>query len=528
VNVDADRALRNRSALVLAGFACVMAGAALHWPDFVMASSMGFRLSGMPVSPLMLTGMALIVAGLVLTALGVALPALRRGAGEGPSYRVEAMDERRLTGADVRLLAVLVFGLVIDVMKPATISFIIPGAKAEYGLTTAQITFWPLVALTGTAIGSLAWGTWADRIGRRGAMLLAVMLFIATSICGAMPWYGLNLVMCFLMGASAGGMLPLVFALLAEVAPRRHRGLLAVLIGGLGSAGGYLAASGAAALLEPVFSWRVLWLIGLPTGLVMVLLSRFIPESPRFLILNGRSDEARRALAAYGAKLEVQEGAPELADHATGSTLGSLVRAPYAVQTLGMVLFGFAWGVANFGFLTWLPTLLRRGTEGAALWNGVLAKSALIALPGAVLVMVLYGRWRTRASIVTFALLSALALVVLGTVLAQTASGLVVGLLMVVLLVAINGSNAMISVYAAEVYPTALRGRGTGLVAAATKLGGLLGPLVVAAILILGGGPTATAWLVALPLCVAAVILWRRGIETRERSLAEIQATIGR
>lgn len=526
--MDADRARRNRSVLVFGGFVCVIAGGALHWPDFVMASSMGFRLTGMPITPLMLAGMALIAAGLVLTTVGLALPAMRGGTGDGLSYRVDAMDERRLTGADVRLLVVLIIGLMIDVMKPATIGFVLPGAKAEYGLTTFQLTLWPLVALTGTAVGSLGWGIWADRIGRRGAMLLAVLLFIATSICGAMPSYGLNLVMCFLMGSSAGGMLPLVFALLAEVTPSRHRGVLAVLIGGLGSAGGYLAASGAAALLEPAFSWRVLWLIGLPTGLVMALLSRFIPESPRFLILSGRTDEARRALGVYGAKLEVHDGAPDPADRGAGSTLAALGRSPYAVQTLGMVLFGFAWGIANFGFLTWLPTLLRRGTEGAALWNGVLAKSALIALPGALLVTWLYGRWRTRGSIVTFALLSALTLVVLGTMLARTAGGLVVGLLMVVLLVAINGSNAMISVYAAEVYPTALRGRGTGLVAAATKLGGLLGPQVVAAILILGGGPTMTAWLVALPLCVAALILWRRGIETRERSLAEIQVAIGR
>src|SRR5712691_10174957 len=290
---------RQRQLLTIAGFACVTAGALLHWPDFVAASSMGFRMSGMPITPTMLAGMALSGAGRVLAAVGLIRPNPTGAA--RLAIRVHSMDERPLGRADVRLLAILVFGLVIDVMKPATISFILPGARSEYGLATYQITLWPLVALTGTAVGSVVWGAMADRVGRRGGLLLATLLFVATSICGAMPAYWINLVMCFLMGMSAGGMLPLVFALLTEIAPRRHRGPLGVLIGGIGSAGGYLAASGAAALLEPAFGWRVLWLIGLPTGMLLLLFSRYIPESPRFLVMAGREEEARRTMREYGA-----------------------------------------------------------------------------------------------------------------------------------------------------------------------------------------------------------------------------------
>lgn len=511
---------RRRQLMVVAGFACVVAGAFLHWPDFVMASSMRFRLAGMPISASMVAGMALIATGLVLAAYGLVRPVRRS---ERVHINVRAMDERPLSPADMRLAAILIVGLVIDVMKPATISFVLPGARAEYGLTTLQITLWPLVALTGTTIGSIVWGLMADWTGRRGALLLAALLFIATSICGAMPSYWLNLVMCFFMGMSAGGLLPLVFALLSEIAPRRHRGFLGVLIGGLGAAGGYLAASAAAALLEPDFSWRLLWLIGLPTGVFLILFARYIPESPRFLVLTGREEEARRTMREYGATLEaVPEGTDDEAEHSARSML-ELLRPPFALQTFALILFGFAWGMANFGFLTWLPTLLRRNAANAALWNGVLAKSALIALPGAVLVTWLYGRWRTRASIGTFALMSALALIVLGLLIGNTGSGLAIGALAIVLLVGINGSNAMLSVYTSEVYPTTVRGRGTGLVAAATKLGGLLGPQVVALILILGGGATTTAWIMAGPLCLGGIILWRKGVETRERSLADIQ-----
>src|SRR3546814_20887223 len=89
--------------------------------------------------------------------------------------------------------------------------------------------------------------------------------------------------MCFLMGASAGGMLPIAFTLMAETVPAAHRGWLPVALGGVGTSAGYLLAAGAAATLEPLFSWRVLWLLNLTPGPVILILNTYLPQSPRFL-----------------------------------------------------------------------------------------------------------------------------------------------------------------------------------------------------------------------------------------------------
>ncbi len=78
-------------------------------------------------------------------------------------------------------------------------------------------------------------------------------------------------------------MLPVVYTLLTEIIPPRHRSWVLVLVGGTGLVGGYLAASGAAHLLEPVYGRRSLWLQGFPTGLLLLALARLIPESPVFL-----------------------------------------------------------------------------------------------------------------------------------------------------------------------------------------------------------------------------------------------------
>jgi hypothetical protein len=86
--------------------------------------------------------------------------------------------------------------------------------------------FLPLTALIGTTAGSILWGLLADSFGRRAAILLSALMFIGTAICGVMPSFEWNLVMCFLMGASAGGLLPMTFTLMAEMIPAKHRGWL--------------------------------------------------------------------------------------------------------------------------------------------------------------------------------------------------------------------------------------------------------------------------------------------------------------
>ncbi len=97
--------------------------------------------------------------------------------------------------------------------------------------------------------------------------------------------------MCFLMGLAAGGMLPIAFALISEMMPARHRSWIMVLLG-TQFALAYILVSWLSSLVLPHYGWRLLWLINMPTGLILILLSRWIPESARFLIAHGRGSEA--------------------------------------------------------------------------------------------------------------------------------------------------------------------------------------------------------------------------------------------
>jgi putative MFS transporter len=434
-----------------------------------------------------------------------------------------------------KLVLVLVAALAIDVMKPATLGFVVPGMSAEYRIAKPTASLLALCALTGTTVGSVVWGRMADLYGRRAAILLSALMFIGTAICGAMPSFGWNLAMCFLMGASAGGLLPITFTLMAETIPAAHRGWLLVALGGVGTSAGYLLAAGAAAVLEPIFSWRVLWLLGLPTGAAIIFLNRFIPESPRFLSSMGLEDVARNVLRRFsGGRDDALErddaahpGPPVIDEQHAASGVRMLLRGRHARISAGLIACGIGWGLVNFGVLLWLPVNLTALGVDAKATSALLAKSAIYALPGIALVVWLYHRWSSYRALVLFIGLTVLSLLALAAmaitgVRAQPAViAAVAGLL-----ISINGAIAMLIPYSAEIYPVHLRGTGSGVIAASSKLGGILG----AGLGVYGFFEhfALSAVLIAVPMAASMLMILRHGIETRGARLEDIQASLSR
>jgi MFS transporter, putative metabolite:H+ symporter len=488
------------------GCVAVTAGVLLHIPMWWMSRSMGWHVAGMPMDAGMTWGMVLIVGGIGLAAYGL-LP--KKHQFVDGDLDVHPPEDVPLNAAHWRLMAALVAALVIDVMKPASLGFVVPGLMSEYGVPKAAAALLPFAALIGTVVGSFVWGWLADMYGRRAAMLLSAVMFVGTSICGAMPSFGWNVGMCFMMGAAAGGMLPVTYALLAEAMPARHRGWSLVLVGGLGAAGGYLAASGFSAVLQPLFGWRIMWFLNLPTGLLLIALSAFIPESAKFLLSMGRVAEARAAFARFGAVL-TSAATPRLAPAATAPAKG-LVGITSAL-TIGAV----AWGLVSFGVLLWLPAELAERGLSAGAAGMLLASSALIAVPAVFLVAFSYSRWSSKWTL--FASLAAMALGLAGVFSLAVSGDLTYALIPLSILIV--GSNAVIALlmpYAAETYPLAVRGRATGWVAGSSKLGGLLAQAAGFAAIV---PPLATASLiVAAPVVASLGLIAWFGHETRGRDI---------
>jgi putative MFS transporter len=519
-----------------AGCALILAGVASHMPMFLMGRHTHWQMVGMPMDGWMLAGMGMIPLGVLLAGYGL-MPRLAQmreslhGGSHLPGrhHYFHVADGVPLNREHWTLVIVLVVALAVDVMKPATLGFVMPGMSHEYAITKPTASVLALVALIGTTVGSIAWGRLADVFGRRAGILLSALMFIGTAICGAMPTFEWNLVMCFLMGASAGGMLPIAFTLMAETVPAAHRGWLLVALGGVGTSAGYLLAAGAAATLEPLFSWRVLWLLNMPTGLVILILNRYIPESPRFLSNAGLESQARAVLRRFsGAAAAVEHddsrhpGAPVLDDPHVVTGMRALMRGRHASITWGLVVCGVAWGLVNFGFVLWLPANLGQFGIDPARVNKLLAQSALLAVPGIAVVVWLYHRWSSVRTLVLFIALTTLSLLAFFAIgLAGLRSEAAVTVAIVALLVSVSGVIATMIPYAAEIYPVQLRGTGSGVIAASSKFGGILGAAIGVAGLF--EHFQLSALLIALPMAASAVMLLRSGIETRGRGLEDIQ-----
>src|SRR5581483_143313 len=219
---------RRKSLAFWSGSVMVATGVVLHLPMFWMGRATHFRLAGKPMDLGMFVGMALIIVGVAMTACGL-LPSRRQR--QVGYVSIVPPEDVPLTKAHWIQIVLLSVALVIDVMKASSLGFVVPGMRVEYGLSFSRVAVLPFVALLGTTMGSFIWGALADIYGRRAAILLAAVVFMGTSICGAMPSFFWNIVMCFIMGLAAGGMLPVANALLAEILPTKHRGWCLVLLG---------------------------------------------------------------------------------------------------------------------------------------------------------------------------------------------------------------------------------------------------------------------------------------------------------
>lgn len=495
----------------VAGCAAVTAGVLAHFPMFAMGAATHYRLVGMPMDNFMLAGMGLIVLGTMVAAYGLLPRNVAQQRARAAEITIAAPEDAHLGSAHWGLMAVLTLALVIDVMKPASLGFTVPGMISEYGVPKKTVSLVPFFALAGTVTGSWLWGWIADIYGRKASILLSAVMFVGTSICGAMPSLAWNIAMCFMMGAAAGGMLPVTYALLAEMMPSRHRGWSLVLVGGLGAVGGYFAASGLSAVLQPIFGWRILWLANLPTGLILVMLGAFIPESAKFLIARGRPAEAEAVMRRFSARAIAAPPETQAGSHAlTGLALyGKLA----ALSTCAL-----AWGLINFGLLLWLPADLVAKGYSVGVSSHLLAESALISFPTVFVAALLYSRWSTKRALVAMIALTLVGLLlVLQLELAGSGSPV---LPVAMLIVGTNGIIAIVLPYTAESFPLHVRGRATGWVAACTKGGGLIAQGLTIAGVALSMGTASL--LVMVPTVLSLVLVIAFGRETRGRDLREL------
>jgi len=187
-------------------------------------------------------------------------------------------------------------------------------ASPRLRLTETEVGLTASAYLGGAVVGALFFGWLTDRLGRKKLFTVTVLIYLVATIASGFAWdfWSFSLFR-FVTGMGIGGEYAAVNATIQELIPARKRGFTDLVINGSFWLGAALGALGAVvaldpAVIDPELGWRVAFIIGGVIGIFVLLLRRFIPESPRWLMTHGRPEEASDVVAGIEARVERETG----------------------------------------------------------------------------------------------------------------------------------------------------------------------------------------------------------------------------
>ncbi|WP_216452474.1 MFS transporter [Arcanobacterium phocae] len=441
---------------------------------------------------------------------------------------LQQIDSRPLTHHQKSLIGLVIAGNIAEFFDMFLIGFVVSLLTGSWQLTGMEAGIILACSGLGTVMGAIIWGRLADSIGRKRAFFWCVLMFSVFTLASVFTpdrgWIILA-VLRVLVGIGVGGLNIVSIPYVQEFVPAKQRGLLSGLASVFIPLGLFL---GALAQWGFGDNWRGLIALGaLPILLLFWL--HTVPESPRFLLVRGRPDQARQALA-WALELPSDDvGVLPLSSNETPSASYRTVFR-YHWRSLLIVAAGtFSFVLGSATIQSWGQTLLHDGyglstTTAASLFMLVSLADLLGRLAAAWVADRIGRRWTLLACGIVGAIGS---LVVASSAFAGTAGSGVLFFSGVVIAMGFgDGAFGILNAFGAEQFPNEVRATGLGLgygIGASAKI---IGPMLMG--LLIGGSavrPTVTLNAVVPAFIVFAILLLAGGViymfaeETNGKSL---------
>jgi AAHS family 4-hydroxybenzoate transporter-like MFS transporter len=418
---------------------------------------------------------------------------------EGRQVDVVGVVDGAAIGRVIVLAVALCAGVsFLDGFDILAISYVAPVIGAAWKLP--KEAFGPIFAAhyIGAAAGSVFFGWYADRYGRRMGVIVPTAIF---GVFALLTVYAYDFKSLFifrvLIGIGLGGALSNAIAMVAEYSPQRTRATLVSLMYAAFPLGGVIGGPIAAGLIAK-FGWPAVFVLGgiLPLALTAALLL-WLNESIRFLVLS-RAPTARiadllqrltPAFRATAGDVYVLPQSRGLSERPTRE----IFSREFARATILLCLGAFCAQLVIVYVVTWMPLVL--ASIGMPVTSAILASVAFSVggIFGAVGLARFIDKDKSYRGLVVTFLLSAVSIAGIGYLAANwyglLAITFVTGLLTV-------GANIVLSAYSATVYPTAIRSTGVGWVIGWGRIGAIAGALFGTA-LVAAGFPIETAYVIA-------------------------------
>lgn len=421
------------------------------------------------------------------------------------------IDNRPVAGYQWLIMSLCFFVVLFDGFDVAVMGFIAPSLIQEWGLSKAA--FGPVMGagMVGLAMGALTAGPYADRLGRKKVLLIAVTGFSVLSLACAFARNPYELaILRLLTGVALGAAMPNTTTLLSEYLPQRNRSLfITIMFTGfnMGSGmGGLLAA-----WLIPNHGWQSVLLAGGILPLVLLpFLWLLLPESPRFLAArNAPASQIAKVLNKLGGRFSASTtftiSEPQAPHKAP---VRMLFTEGYRFGTLALWMTYFMGLLVIYLTMGWMPTLLREGglsIERAATITGLFQIGGTV---GAIVVGWAMDRRNPNAVIATSYALGGAFILLLGAFSLES-SLLAFGV--VAAGFCMSGAQTGLNAFAPGYYPTDCRASGVSWMLGIGRFGAIFGSLIGGAVLSLGLGLPVLFTLLSVPAFIAALAILANG-----------------
>jgi MFS family permease len=381
-------------------------------------------------------------------------------------------------------IAIIGLGYFFTFFDISDMGFAMPAIASQFSLNGSETLFVALsIGLVGYIVGSYVIGTFADRYGRFNLMIITMVLTAIGSFGDAAATGILTLSFWrFITGMGVGADLNLVSTYIGELSPPGKRGRISVLTFLIGIIGQAVTPFVALALVPNyIIGWRILFVIGGVIAVIAVSLRFKLPESPRWLVLHGRLEEADKVVSEmerFARKKGMKLPAPkpeELNNEHGRFPTAYLFHKKYAFRLITFASMWFFWYIGNYAFLGDAATLL--SAHGATVANSILflAVGAIGYPLGAVIMIMLADKFERKrllfaSTLVWFAGMASIgfsstgAFTMLGSFLASLALGLYL---------------QVAYTFTSESYPTRARASGFALSDGIGHIGGAIGALAL-------------------------------------------------
>ena len=439
------------------------------------------------------------------------------------SQRIESIPMTRTTWVILMLVGV---GWMFDAMDQGMVSGVIAAIGTDWDLSKYQLSWLTSSGIFGMMIGAALSGAISDRLGRRTVILYTLLIYsIGSFLCGLATEYWMLIVFRFITGFGLGGELPAAATLVSELSPLKSRGRNVVILESFW-AWGWLAASLVAFLLIPSHGWRIAFFVGAVPALLAAALRFKVPESPRFLEVNGRREEAEKVVSglerAAGIEPCPDDSSSEVSESKPWYEEFRLLWSKENLRSTAVVwVIWFGVNFGYYGFVLWTPTFLTEQGFDIVKSFGYTVIMCLAQLPGYFSAAYLIERWGRKPTLILYFTGTAVASWFFGH---ADSEMMILAFGCLLYFFALGAWGAVYS-YTPEVYPTDVRGSGNGWASAFGRVGAFIAPFIVPVLYKSYGsdqGFVLVFVVLALAFAAVAVVVALFGRETKGESLKDI------